>query len=548
MNLQQKKLKKPFDTVSNITCVFLWLFFLMWVVIPLLMVLSTATKADFKEFFSSVRFLSALKNTFIECICSTAVSVFVGFVYAYAIVNGNIPFKKFFAAIPVVHMVTPPFVGGLSFILLFGRQGFITKTVLGLDISLYGFPGLLLSQILCFFPIAYLICSQTLQGINSSMEQAAKSLGASRWKIFKSITLPLSLSGITSSALFIAASVLSDFGNPLIVGGRFKVLAVEIYTQLTGWLNSGISSLLGLILLIPSVILFILQNKLMKKNSHQFATIGGKTNSFSASKNSVSKPVKILLTIFCSFFSILILAQLFSIIAGTFQKLWGIDSSFTLNHIKSIWRYSPLLFNSIIFAFISAIVATFIACLIAYFSERTKIPAAKQLNVVCQLPSAIPGTLMGLALSYFSNYFRIHSSPLLIIIAMIISYLPFSYRICSSTFAKIKINLDDASCSLGSGKITTLKNIIAPLSAGGLFSSFMYNFVRGVGTLSSVIFLVSFNTSLASVKILNLAEQGDWGKSAALALVLTLITFIILAIGKYFSGRLESSKWKNQQV
>ena len=170
MNLQQKKLKKPFDTVSNITCVFLWLFFLMWVVIPLLMVLSTATKADFKEFFSSVRFLSALKNTFIECICSTAVSVFVGFVYAYAIVNGNIPFKKFFAAIPVVHMVTPPFVGGLSFILLFGRQGFITKTVLGLDISLYGFPGLLLSQILCFFSFFFFICFQTLLGIYLFLE------------------------------------------------------------------------------------------------------------------------------------------------------------------------------------------------------------------------------------------------------------------------------------------------------------------------------------------------------------------------------------------
>ena len=128
---------------------------------------------------------------------------------------------------------------------------------------------------------------------------------------------------------------------------------------------------------------------------------------------------------------------------------------------------------------------------------------------------------------------------------MTVSYLPFSYRICSSTFSRLKLTLDEAGRSLGADRFKVFTSIILPLSAGGIFSSFTYDFVRGVGTLSSVIFLVSFKTSLASVKILNLAEQGDWGKSAALALVLTLITFIILGVGRILIRRFEYNIWNS---
>ena len=540
---------------SFFACAALWLFFAITVIIPVLYALFSVRPSDFAQIFTQKRFFTAIRNTAIECVCSTFVSVFVGYIYAYAVVRGNLPLKKLFAVVPVVHMVTPPFVGGLSFILLFGRQGFFTKTLLGLDVSLYGFWGLLLSQVLCFFPIAYLICCQTLNGINPSIEQAAKSMGAGNWKIFKSVTLPLSFAGIVSATLFIAVSVLSDFGNPLIVGGRFNVLAVEIYTQLTGWLNIGTSAAMGLVLLIPSILLFVLQNRFYKKNALKFATIGGKIGGgkpspkseknipFKKNKN-VSFGMNILLTVFCSFFAVLIIAQLLSIILGAFQKLWGINTSFTFAHFKAIFSFSQSLFNSLCFAFVAALLSTFIAALTVYLTHRTKLPLVSGLDAVCQIPSAIPGTLFGLSLAYVSSYIErilhFELSSFLIIIAMTVSYLPFSYRICSSTFSRLKISLDEAARSLGAGRLKVLKDIILPLSIGGLFSSAVYDFARGVGTISSVIFLVSFNTGLASIKILNLAEQGDWGKSAALALVLTVITFIILGAGKIFSRRFEA--------
>ena len=520
---------------------------ILFIAIPLLLVLFSAGKGDFVSVATSEVWHQAMKNTFLECICSSTLSVLIGFLYAYAIVKSDIPFKNFFKLIPLIHLITPPFVGGLAFILLLGRQGFITHTLLGLDISLYGFWGLLIAQTLCFFPMAYLICLQTLQGINTNLEQAAKSMGAGKFKIFWTVTIPLSATGILSSLLFIAVSVLSDFGNPLIVGGRFRVLAVEIYTQLTGWLNVGTSAALGIVLVIPSVALFLLQNRLFRKTGNKLSTIGGKSVLKANSKQteSCSKTANLLLFLFVLLVTLIILAQFLSIIMGSFQKLWGIDTTFTMDHIKSVLKYTKDLGNSVSFALIAAVFSTIIAAISAFYVHRTNLPLRKTIDTLSQLPSAIPGSLLGLAISIAANRLHFRSSQILIIIAMTIAFLPFAYKVIASTYSQIRTTLDDGARSLGAGPLQVLKAILVPVSSGGIFSGFLYSFIRGVGTLSAVIFLVSFSTPLASVRILNLAEEGFWGKSAALALTLTIITFLILGLGvlilKLFS---RGKKWK----
>ncbi len=494
--------------------------------------------SDFKDVLFEGVWHTAMLNTFLECICSTTLSVVTGFLFAYAVVKAEIPGKKFFSLVPVIHLVTPPFVGGLSFILLFGRQGFITHTLLGLNVSLYGFTGLLVAQVLCFFPIAYLMCVQTLNGIPSSYEQAALNMGSGRMRIFFTVTLPLSLPGVFSALLFIAVSVLSDFGNPMIVAGRFRVLAVEIYTQLMGWLNAGKSCVLGIVLVLPSIALFVLQNHVMKKQEKKLALIGGKDSPLPTKK---SLPLtKVFLTCFCSFVSLAVIVQFVAIIAGTFQKIWGVNTAFTWEHVLSISHYIVELKNSVFFALISAFLSTIIACVTVFFVSRMNFPLKKYMDVCAQLPASIPGSLFGLALSISSSKISFRNSHVLIVIAMTVAFLPFSYRIISSVFSQIKISLDEVAQSLGATKFRVLYSILMPISAGGIFSSFIYDFVRGVGTVSAVIFLVSFNTPLASVKILNLAEQGDWGDAACLAMVLTLITFSILGIGKFFYSKIKT--------
>lgn len=531
---------------------FITLFLLIGLVaIPLLLVFFSAGKNDFVIVASSKVWRTAMLNTLLECICSTFFSVTTGYIYAFAIVKAKFPFKKLFSLIPLIHLITPPFVGGLAFILLVGRQGFITHRLLGLDVSIYGFWGLLLAQTLCFFPMAYLICLQSLQGINQNLEKAAKTMGAGKLKIFLTVTLPLSATGLASSFLFIAVSVLSDFGNPLIVAGRFRVLAVEIYTQLTGWLNVGTSAVLGIILVIPSVLLFLLQARLSKKTGTKLSTIGGKSSFEESSFDSCSPFINVVLFIFVLLMTLAILAQLFAIIAGAFQKLWGINTDFTLDHIKNIVGYTKELKNSVVFALISALFATLIAAFTSFFVHRTKLPAKKIMDTFVQLPSAIPGSLLGLSILIFANKLHFKMSVILIVAAMTIAFMPFAYRVISSSFSQISTTLDDGARALGANQIGVLGTILVPIASRGIFSGFIYAFIRGVGTLSAVIFLVSFKTPLASVRILNLAEEGFWGKSAALALFLTIITFLILGLGmlitKVFKSYLKNNKiniWK----
>ena len=141
------------NRLSDKVFYFIWslivIFFLTSILFPLICTFTSANFSDFKNVFTHKRYLKTILNTLIECISSTSLSVLFGYIYAYAIAKTNIPFKRFFSIIPILHLVTPPFVGGLSFILLFGRQGFFTHTILNLDISLYGFWGLLISQVLC---------------------------------------------------------------------------------------------------------------------------------------------------------------------------------------------------------------------------------------------------------------------------------------------------------------------------------------------------------------------------------------------------------------
>lgn len=505
-------------------------FLALCVAFPLLCVCASVRLNDFTRVFSSSVWLGAMLNTLVECASSSTLSVLFGFLFAYAVERARIPLFRFFSLVPIVHLVTPPFVGGLSFILLVGRQGFLTHTLLGLDVSLYGFWGLLISQVLCFFPISYMICRESLRSLNPNLEQAARGMGAGRARIFLTVTLPLVFPGILSAWLFIAVSVLSDFGNPMIVAGRFRVLAVEIYTQLTGWMNAGTSAVLGLVLVFPSVVLFALQMRILRKKSRKNATVGSKIQFLPKKESSVL--TRIVLFSFCLLVSLAVLLQFASIVAGAFQRVWGVDTSFTAEHFRAVGGYLPELRNSILFSILGAALSVCVSILAAFLVGRTEFRAKPLVDALIQIPAAVPGSLFGLAFSISASLLKIRFSELMIVVAICVGFMPFSYRIISSSFSQVRTTLDDGATSLGASPLAFLRTVLVPVCSGSIFSAFLYDFVRGVGTMSAVIFLVSFSTPLSSIKILNLAEEGFWGKAAALALVLTILTFSVLGIGR----------------
>jgi iron(III) transport system permease protein len=428
-------------------------------------------------------------------------------------------------------------VGGLSFILLFGRRGLFTWGLFGADISLYGLPGLLIAQTLCFFPVAFLIIKESFEGMNPSLEYAARDAGAGRFRVFRTITLPLTLPGILSALLFIAISVLSDFGNPMLIGGRYNVLAVELYTQLSGWADAGASAVLGIILLVPALALFLVQRFFLKKQGGRLATVGDRTSSMTHSLPAL--PVRVFLFFFCGLVSLIVAAQFLSIAGGAFSRIWGVDSRFTPAHFLAALSYREELANTLIFAFFAAGGTAAVSALTALCVSRTGLPFRGIMEGVAMIPAAIPGSLLGLAyvIGFNNPVLPLTGTRLIMVIVMIVCYLPASYQIIAASLGRIRTTLDDSARSLGASRLRVFFGILCPLVSRGIASTFVFTFVQATGTLSAVIFLITFSTKIASVAILNLAAQGDWGRSAALAFILTAITFCALGLLRLFLGR-----------
>ena len=247
----------------------------------------SVTLRYFVELLSKPYNRQPLYNSLILGICVATIGTFIGFIFAYAVTKTDVVFKRTFRAIATLPIISPPFVIALSAILLFGRNGLISRRiflgVLGIDLhsagfDIYGLTGLVIVETLAYFPTAFLLLVGVLSSIDPALENAARSLGASSSKSLRSVTLPLALPGIAGSMLLLFVESMADFGNPLILSGRFNVLSVQAYLQITGNDNLPGGSALAIVLLIPSLVAYFLQNYLLERRFRQkaFVTLTGK--------------------------------------------------------------------------------------------------------------------------------------------------------------------------------------------------------------------------------------------------------------------------------
>ena len=245
------------------------------------------------------------------------------------------PFSRGVHVVTLLPTISPPFAIAIAAILLFGRNGLITRQILGIRPGpgvndIYGLDGLIFVQIITFFPVAYLIIRAMLERIDASMEEAALSLGASKFHIFRTVTLPLLAPGIAASFLLLFVESLADLGNPLLIAGNATVLSVEIYLAVAGQFDQQKAASLSVILLIPTLTLFLLQRYYIGRRSY-IAVTGKPTTGRIFVKEPVIRWTFIVLTLLTL---ALVLLLYFSILAGSFTKLWGIDNRLELDQLR----------------------------------------------------------------------------------------------------------------------------------------------------------------------------------------------------------------------
>ncbi len=508
----------------------------IFVLYPVVNVVVQPAVEHWQTFFSRPRYVTTLRNSLVIAALSTASATFVGFCFAYALSRPNFPGKTFFRVTSILPLISPPFVAGLSLVLLLGRRGIITHGLLGVDVSMYGWHGLWLAQTIAYYPIAAMTLSGVLKSLNPTLEYAAQDLGQTRWGIFKTVVLPMTIPGIASAALLVSMLALSDFGNPMVIGGAYRVMAVEAYLQVVGMQNMSMGAVISVVLLLPSLLFFLLQRYWVSRR--QYTSVSGKGGGLEPI--AIPTAVKWGLFAFLTLVSLFVIAIFVVIVWGAFARTWGIDWSLTIDNFEfTFFARLGHIWNSVRFSLAAGFGTAIFAVIAAYILLRKRFAGKKTFDFLVVLPAALPGTLIGIAFIFAFNRppLALTGTAAIVILSMAIRNVPVGYRTALSGLHQIDKSIEESAADGGANTFQILKDITLPLLKTAFTVTLVYTFVRSMNTVSAVVFLVSARTNVATTSILGLSEHGYWGEAAAMATILIAITSTVVIGFRVLGGK-----------
>lgn len=474
----------------------------------------------------------------------TVISVILGFIFAYAIQRSQMPGKQYFSVLAMLPMFAPSLLQALGLVFLLGRNGIINRW-LGLDIEIYGLWGIVIADVIYAFPQAFMILSAAFAVADSRPYEAARMLGANKRQIFFDVTLPSIKFGLISSIFLVFTVTITDFGNPMVIGGNFSVLATEIYNQVSGQMNFNLGSVIAIILLIPVVLAFGIERFAGRK---QAAFIPDNVSPLVPKKN---KLLDTCMFLFSSVICGLILLIVAIVVYASFVKLWPYNLSFTFNNYKfdSQGGYDPLI-TSVIVSLMAAVIGVVLVFGSAYVVNKAKNIITDLLNFFSILPAAIPGMVLGLAYIFFFNDTAnplniFYGTVFILAFNSVYHYYAQGFLTASTSLQQISSNFDETSACLGASLFTTIKRVTLPILLPSIISVAVFFFMRTMVTLAAVIFLVSPTVNLAAVSVMLLDDAGNTTQAAAYS---TLIILVVLVALLFLNIILKIFKIKTQSL
>lgn len=547
----KKILRDPILVVTILIVMMALVLFILWPIYSVLEGSFTSDEGGF-TFDYLITAMSSDKNVRIlwqTLVLGAVVSTFataLGFLFAYTDAFIRFPFKKVFSTIALMPIVSPPFALAMSFIMLFGQQGFVTRSLLGLrDFNVYGATSLAIVQILTFFPIAYLLLAGLLRQIDPAYEEAAKNLGASRWQVFKTVILPLLLPGLANSFLLVFIQVVADFGNAMVVAGDFTTMAAQVYMQSMGNYDTKGGFALASVLLTVSILMFVIQKYWVSGRS--YVTVTGKPSRVRELQE--DNLIKVSIGTPCLLISAFVIILYGLIPFGSLVNLWGIDYTFTLKHYQYVLDLGmkPII-DTTYLSLIAMPITGVLGMIIAFLIVRKKFPGRGFVEFVSLLSLAIPGTVIGMG--YVSAY---NDEPLaltggasIILIAFIFRSMPVGIRAGVASLQQIDPAIEEAAQDMGAGSLKVFTSVIIPLIKSAFFSGLVYSFVRSMTAISAVIFLVSAKYNLLTTAIYNQVDVGRLGVAAAYSTILIIIVLVVSEILKLIMRRIGADFSQNQ--
>jgi iron(III) transport system permease protein len=510
---------------------------LVFVVLPLVAILrlSLVTPdgvglANYARAFASPKFGVVVTNSFAVSLTATAITVVLAYGFAYAQRRTAMPLKRTFSAIALLPLYAPSLVQALGILFLLGRNGIVNRTFdLGIDI--YGFWGIVIADVFYSFPHAYLILSAALAVGDARLYESARMLGAGPARIFRTVTLPSTRYGVISAIFVVFTIVITDFGNPVVIGGDYGVLATEIYNQVSGQSRLDLGAVIGVVLLIPAAVAVIVEKLLAGGGQH--ASITDRSNPLrilpSARRDRVALAYSALV---CA----PIAAVVVIVFVASFVTLWPYNMHLSLRHYRfEVQNGIAPLWSSVVVSLIAAVIGVAVTVTAACVSRWVKPIVAQTLYFLSVVPAAVPGMVLGLGYLLAFNDPANPLEPLygtLLILALcnVYHYHAQGYLIATTSVGQVGRVFDETSTCLGASRLRTLRSVILPIITPAIASIGVFFFVRSMVTLSAVIFLVTPATQLAAVSVLLLDDSGNQNQAAAFSVCIMLIVGAALVL------------------
>lgn len=539
--LDRKKLMG--DPILVTTIVVLITFLTLFILYPLAILLVDSFVGDggfsfnvFKRIFQMPTFTHAITNTLKVGFLVGILSTLVGLLFAY--VEVYVRMGKFtgglFKVVSMLPVVSPPFVLSLSMIMLFGKAGIITRFLLKIyDNSVYGFWGIAIVQTLTFFPVCYMMLKGLLKNIDPSLEEAARDMGASRWKVFTSVTFPLLLPGLGNAFLVTFIESIADFANPMIIGGSYDTLATTIYLQITGAYDKAGAAAMAVVLLCITLAMFAVQKYYLERKTA--ATLSGK-----ASRGRMlitDRSVRVPLTVLCSLVALFVIMMYICVPIGACFPTWGykffpltgkwFKLVFTRYHGFQAFR------DSFILSLISAPITALLSMIISYLVVKRKFKSKGFIEAVSMLAMAVPGTVLGVGYirgfsgGLFHTGFMqgLYGTGLILIIVFVVRSLPTGTRSGISALRQIDKSIEESAYDMGADSFRVFMTVTLPLIKDSFLSGLVTAFVRSITAISAIILLVTPQFLLITVQINEFAEKGSYSLACAFATILIVITY-----------------------
>lgn len=519
-NAPNNTIKKPIvlgkaDSVRLV----LALIFISAVFIPLIRMFAYMDGDSIRRVVSSPNFFTAVSNSIVSAVLATVVTVIVAFALAFSVQRTNIRFKGIFEVIFVLPMLIPSISCGMGLVILLGNNGLLTR-FLQLESSIYGLHGIVIGSVLYAFPVAYLMLADVLRYEDGSPYEAAQVLGIPKWRQFVAITLPYLRKPLISVLFAVFTMIVTDYGVPLMVGGKYTTIATVMYQEVIGQLDFGKGAVYGSLLLVPAVIAFVID--FLNKDSGKAGFVTKpceQANGFAS---------KIGAYTYCGLVSVITLLPIVAFILLSFTVDYPNDLSFSLINLGKAFKLKAgtYLLNSVLIALGTAITGVSIAFMTAYMSARMKSGASRFLHLSAMTSAAIPGVVLGLSYVLTFNRTPIYGTIIILVMVNIIHFIASPYLMMYNSLSKINENLEGVAHTMGIKRAYMIRDVFIPQCKYTLIEMFSYFFVNCMMTISAVSFLSTTSNKPVSLMINQFEAQMQLECAAVVSLMILVINLI----------------------